>query len=47
MGDFFQNGEITTIHRFDTTTIEKIEHGIEKYAIHGLLRLFCRRRPLN
>lgn len=32
MGDFFQNGEITTIHRFDTTTIEKIEHGIEQYA---------------
>ncbi|MCF6159648.1 MAG: glycosyl transferase [wastewater metagenome] len=32
MGDFFQNGEITTLHRFNTTTLEKIEHEIEQYA---------------
>lgn len=32
MGDFFQNGEVTVLHRFNTTTLEKIEADIEQYA---------------
>jgi len=32
MGDFFQNGEITTLHRFNTTSLEKIEEAIKHYA---------------
>lgn len=47
MGDFFQNGEITTIHRFDTTTIEKIEHGIEKYAYSRPVALVLPATPVE
>ena len=47
MGDFFQNGEITTIHRFDTTTIEKIEHGIEQYAYSRPIALVLPATPVE
>lgn len=32
MGDFFQNGEITTLHKFNTISLEKLEQDIERYA---------------
>ncbi|MDR4508305.1 MAG: hypothetical protein MRJ65_08740 [Candidatus Brocadiaceae bacterium] len=32
MGDFFQNGEITTLHKFSTTNLERIEIDIMQYA---------------
>lgn len=33
MADFFQNGEITTLHKFNTASLEKIEEEIKLYAV--------------
>jgi len=39
MGDFYQNGSITTLHKFDTMNLEKLEASLESLSIHRPMAL--------